>query len=51
MAIQLTSTAFADGAPIPRKYTGEGEDVSPALAWSGGGMIPTPPRRNPGSIG
>jgi Raf kinase inhibitor-like YbhB/YbcL family protein len=35
MAIQLTSTAFADGAPIPRKYTGEGDDVSPALAWSG----------------
>lgn len=35
MAIQLTSTAFAEGAAIPRKYTGEGEDVSPALAWSG----------------
>jgi hypothetical protein len=35
MAIQLTSTAFANGSAIPRKYTGEGEDVSPPLAWSG----------------
>ena len=35
MAIQVTSTAFADGAAIPKKYTGDGEDVSPPLAWSG----------------
>jgi Raf kinase inhibitor-like YbhB/YbcL family protein len=35
MAIQLTSTAFGEGERIPRKYTGEGEDVSPPLAWSG----------------
>jgi Raf kinase inhibitor-like YbhB/YbcL family protein len=35
MPIQLTSSAFANGAPIPRKYTGEGDDVSPPLAWSG----------------
>jgi hypothetical protein len=34
MTIQLTSTAFANGQPIPRKYTGEGADVSPPLAWS-----------------
>ena len=32
--MQLTSTAFGDGGPIPKKHTGEGEDVSPALAWS-----------------
>ena len=32
--MQLTSPAFASGGNIPRKHTGEGEDVSPALAWS-----------------
>ena len=32
--MQLTSTAFTSGAPIPRQHTGEGEDISPALAWS-----------------
>jgi len=32
--IELTSTAFAEGQPIPRKYTGEGADVSPPLSWS-----------------
>ncbi len=32
--IELTSTAFGDGQPIPMKYTGEGEDVSPSLWWS-----------------
>ena len=31
----LTSTAFDAGGPIPKKYTGEAEDVSPALSWSG----------------
>ena len=31
---ELTSTAFADGAKIPVKYTGDGKDVSPPLAWS-----------------
>ena len=30
----LTSSAFADGAAIPKKHTGEAEDVSPALSWS-----------------
>jgi hypothetical protein len=34
MALELTSTAFAEGAPIPKKHTGEGADVSPPLAWS-----------------
>ncbi len=31
--MKLTSTAFEDGEPIPKKHTGEGEDVSPPLAW------------------
>ncbi len=33
--IQVTSSAFGEGQRIPKKYTGEGEDVSPPLAWSG----------------
>jgi len=33
--LSLTSPAFAANEPIPRKYTGEGEDVSPPLSWSG----------------
>ncbi len=35
MAIELTSSAFADGAPIPAVHTCDGEDTSPPLAWSG----------------
>jgi len=31
----LSSTAFADGARIPVKYTQPGGDVSPPLAWTG----------------
>jgi Raf kinase inhibitor-like YbhB/YbcL family protein len=33
--MQLTSSAFAAGGAIPKKHTGEGADVSPALAWTG----------------
>jgi Raf kinase inhibitor-like YbhB/YbcL family protein len=33
--MQVTSTAFDDGQPIPQKYTGQGDDVSPPLVWSG----------------
>src|SRR5258706_7986954 len=33
--LTLTSTAFAAGQPIPKKYTCEGDDRSPPLAWSG----------------
>ncbi|MGH7568296.1 MAG: YbhB/YbcL family Raf kinase inhibitor-like protein [Gemmatimonadales bacterium] len=33
--MNLTSTAFGDGAPIPEKFTCDGPDVSPALAWTG----------------
>lgn len=31
--MQLKSDAFEQDALIPSKFTGEGEDVSPALAW------------------
>ena len=34
-AMQLVSSAFTDGQPIPRQYTCEGSDTSPPLAWSG----------------
>jgi Raf kinase inhibitor-like YbhB/YbcL family protein len=34
MTIKLTSAAFEAGKPIPKQYTGEGNDISPALAWS-----------------
>jgi Raf kinase inhibitor-like YbhB/YbcL family protein len=34
MTISITSTAFEAGKSIPKKYTGEGEDVSPPLAWT-----------------
>ncbi len=35
MSLILRSPAFADGQPIPRRYTGDGEDLSPPLSWSG----------------
>ncbi len=35
MKLEVTSTAFAQGQPIPKKYTGEGADVSPPLSFSG----------------
>lgn len=35
MKIEITSTAFQDSQRIPAKYTGEGDDVSPPLAWKG----------------
>jgi len=34
-SLALTSSAFAHEASIPTKYTCEGEDLSPPLAWSG----------------
>ena len=34
MPLELTSTAFAPGEPIPRKYTCDGEDISLPLRWS-----------------
>jgi Raf kinase inhibitor-like YbhB/YbcL family protein len=34
-AMQITSTAFSDGATIPRRHSCDGEDLSPPLQWSG----------------
>lgn len=33
--ISITSDAFNDGAMIPKEYTCDGTDISPALSWSG----------------
>jgi len=33
--LTLTSTAFGEGEKIPRKYTCDGENVSPPLIWQG----------------
>jgi Raf kinase inhibitor-like YbhB/YbcL family protein len=35
MPITITSSAFAPGAAIPAKFTGDGANVSPPLTWSG----------------
>ncbi len=35
MAVRISSSAFEDGDPIPVRYTCDGEDVSPPLAWDG----------------
>ena len=35
MALTISSPAFTDGAEMDAKYTCEGQDVSPPLAWSG----------------
>lgn len=35
MTMTLKSTAFSNNEPIPKKHTGDGEDVSPPLTWSG----------------
>ena len=34
MSIPLTSPAFSEGGPIPKRHSGEGENLSPALSWS-----------------
>jgi Raf kinase inhibitor-like YbhB/YbcL family protein len=33
--LTVTSAAFTDGASIPKKYSCDGENVSPPLKWSG----------------
>jgi Raf kinase inhibitor-like YbhB/YbcL family protein len=35
MKLTISSSAFTNNEPIPRKYTGDAEDVSPPLSWSG----------------
>jgi len=32
--MELTSSAFAEGQPIPRRHSCEGEDLSPPLLWT-----------------
>ena len=34
MPLQISSSAFEAGHPIPKRYTGDGDDVSPPLTWS-----------------
>jgi len=36
MSFAITSTAFAEGAEIPLKYTCHGQNISPPLDWSQG---------------
>ncbi|HOK08321.1 MAG TPA: YbhB/YbcL family Raf kinase inhibitor-like protein [Candidatus Hydrogenedens sp.] len=33
--LTITSSAFKMGSPIPKKYTGDGPDLSPPLNWEG----------------
>jgi phosphatidylethanolamine-binding protein (PEBP) family uncharacterized protein len=33
-ALEITSDAFDHDGAIPKRHTGEGKDVSPALGWS-----------------
>jgi len=35
MPLELSSTAFAHEGQVPRRFTCDGEDLSPPLAWSG----------------
>ncbi|MHB1241315.1 MAG: YbhB/YbcL family Raf kinase inhibitor-like protein [Gammaproteobacteria bacterium] len=35
MGLRIVSTAFASGGAIPARYTCDGADISPELAWSG----------------
>ena len=33
--LTINSSAFENNAPIPRKYTADGDNTSPPLAWTG----------------
>jgi Raf kinase inhibitor-like YbhB/YbcL family protein len=35
VGLSVSSTAFAEGGPIPKRYTCEGEDAAPPLTWAG----------------
>jgi Raf kinase inhibitor-like YbhB/YbcL family protein len=35
MSMKLTSSAFKEGEAVPTRYTCDGDDISPPLAWSG----------------
>jgi Raf kinase inhibitor-like YbhB/YbcL family protein len=34
MTFQINSSAFSAGQPIPKRHSGDGEDISPPLAWT-----------------
>jgi Raf kinase inhibitor-like YbhB/YbcL family protein len=34
MTLELTSSAFQEGKPIPKLYAGDGKDISPPLQWT-----------------
>ena len=40
MVLKLTSPAFTEGQPIPRRFSCAGEDVSPPLEWTVEGPPP-----------
>lgn len=35
MSIDVRSTAFEPGTPIPGRHTADGMDVSPEVSWTG----------------
>jgi phosphatidylethanolamine-binding protein (PEBP) family uncharacterized protein len=48
MAMTLSSPAFQQSGHVPTKYTCEGDDVSPPLAWEG---VPNGAPENAGRVG
>jgi len=34
-SLKITSAAFKEGDPIPKKYTCDDKDISPPLSWTG----------------
>ena len=34
-SLRMHSAVFTEGAAIPRRHTGDGEDLSPPLSWQG----------------
>jgi phosphatidylethanolamine-binding protein (PEBP) family uncharacterized protein len=48
VTIEVSSPAFEAGATIPKKHTGEGQDVSPPLNWS---SLPQVELTSPGNQG
>jgi hypothetical protein len=36
IGMHITSSAFQNGAPIPKEYTADGKDLSPPLSWGAG---------------
>ena len=62
MSVIVRSQAFEPGAAIPRRHSGDGEDLSPPLSWTGippgtsrarpdRGRPRRPHARSPGSTG